>query len=86
MLIILTAWATVTSTLDSSSHILEHFDVEVLFSIWSPKMYQSSIIRPCSDFSAVFSPLYSATEGVQVHFDLLPSAHHAYGGVQAPHR
>lgn len=51
-------------------------------------MSQSLIIRPCSDFIAqiAFPILNSAAEWVQVHSDLLPSAHHADRGIQASNR
>ena len=51
-------------------------------------MFQSSIIRPCSDFIAqiAFLTLSSAAEWVQIHSDLLPSAHHANRGIQASYR
>lgn len=63
---------------------LELVDVEVIF---ISKPCQSSIVRPWSD-SPLFSipPLCSATKGVQVYSHLLPSAHHANSGVQAPNR
>lgn len=48
-------------------------------------MIQGSSINSCSDFATQFSfpEFCSATEGMQVHPDLLPGAHHADGGVQA---
>lgn len=65
--------------------MLELVNMEVIIYCPISKMYQSSIICPRSDLTAqlLFHPQISAAEGVQVHSDLLPGAHHANGGVEA---